>query len=1166
MSKKKKKNSSSNNEVEEHQLIKEEKQSESVNSSKKEEKQPSIGKESPKEVEKKSGIKDETKSHKESKEELTEEKSSNKVVESSKEKSQIKTSEKKNNKKVTSDTKNDKKDKSEKKPKAKLEETTKAQEEQSLEEKTTSKKEQNEKSPKDKGKSSSSEDSKENKDEVSKEELKQESLSITDESIKETSNIESKNDKEQVVEKKETSSKPENQSAKPQKIKKKRSKGIVILIMILILIFIFLCTIGAILIKNFILDDFTTNVSTSDSLKTKDSYISFSANITSNRPILNIYYAVDPEDKDNKELYQEISSTGNFLDKKVEINKLGIPVGKREVCFYVETLLGVHSTSCLDAKYDIGYISNFEENDIITIDSTNDIKVVSNEILVLFNDDISESKAKEVIEENGGEIIGVLYFANLYQVKVSGANKSSLASALNKFASLSDVASVSYNTIIEGKVTIDTDGYDYENEYSESELNDNIKNGSTSNLDIINATAAHELMQGKGQKINVGVIDAPINYNHDDLNLNLKNVYYNETEDYPTYRSLIEETQKNTQATHSSHGSNVASIAFAKINNGTGINGINDNVNLFYTNAWYYNDNLQTNENTSDFFLLYNISILAMSDCKVINMSLGDQKDEGIDKDSYKNELNIFNYTFKKLDKAGKNFLIVHSAGNGNANGIGQDARKHEVFTYLFTESEYAKKHVITVGAINSFAQNDQLLKSWYNTELDHAIPPVYTLTSFSNYGDSVDIFAPGTRIWGLCATTNSYCMMQGTSQAAPHVSGVASLIYSLYPDMSAEEVKEIIINSSNKYVSNHGSVGKVLDAGAAVKMALDNNDDYTSTEDLHYGYLQGTIKNADTDEYISSAVVYLTDTNDSEIYYISSFEDGVYDFIITPGTYDMHVVSEGYVDEYIYNIEVTEDIITYNVSLKMANNNSEKGTAKGTIIDAFDGNHIPEATMKIYRGINNSGEGEPVTTITSDSNGNYEVTLDPGNYTAIVTKDEYLQNKSTITIVSSKTKSNQNCSLTPILKEGEIRVILTWGATPSDLDSHLVGPTPDGKKFHIFYSNKNYNYNSTLYDNLDLDDTSSYGPETTSVYVGVNGTYTYYVHDFSNRGSSNSSKLANSNAQVKLYIWNKEEPIVYNVPNLEGTLWKVFSINNGEITVYNEMSYVNNPNNVGNN
>src|SRR5690606_22444434 len=66
----------------------------------------------------------------------------------------------------------------------------------------------------------------------------------------------------------------------------------------------------------------------------------------------------------------------------------------------------------------------------------------------------------------------------------------------------------------------------------------------------------------------------------------------------------------------------------------------------------------------------------------------------------------------------------------------------------------------------------------------------------FSNYGKiNVDIFAPGVQIW---ATTplNSYEFLQGTSMASPEVAGIAAIIRSYYPNLSAKQVKQIIMDS----------------------------------------------------------------------------------------------------------------------------------------------------------------------------------------------------------------------------------------------------------------------------------------------------------------------------------------------------------------------------------
>lgn len=79
------------------------------------------------------------------------------------------------------------------------------------------------------------------------------------------------------------------------------------------------------------------------------------------------------------------------------------------------------------------------------------------------------------------------------------------------------------------------------------------------------------------------------------------------------------------------------------------------------------------------------------------------------------------------------------------------------------------------------------------------ALSPTYgtkMVASFSNYGkNNVDIYAPGDKIY---ATTplNTYEYLQGTSMASPNVAGVATLIRSYYPSLTAVQVKQIIMES----------------------------------------------------------------------------------------------------------------------------------------------------------------------------------------------------------------------------------------------------------------------------------------------------------------------------------------------------------------------------------
>lgn len=242
------------------------------------------------------------------------------------------------------------------------------------------------------------------------------------------------------------------------------------------------------------------------------------------------------------------------------------------------------------------------------------------------------------------------------------------------------------------------------------------------------------------------------------------------------------------------HGTHVSGIAVATRDNGKGMNGVAKNVKLLSVRTVPDGD-----EYDKDVALAIRYAV--DNGAKVINMSFGK---------SYSPNAEWVYDAIKYA--ASKDVLLVHAAGNDHKN-----IDKSDNFpTDAPDKVKEIADNVITIGAMT---RN-------YNEDL---------VASFSNYGKlNVDLFAPGLEIYST-VPKNEYRSIQGTSMAAPEVSGVAALIRSYYPELSASQVKHILMNSGIKVDLNvklpggEGQLvpfsdlsvsGRVLNAYNALKMA----------------------------------------------------------------------------------------------------------------------------------------------------------------------------------------------------------------------------------------------------------------------------------------------------------------------------------------------------------
>jgi len=169
------------------------------------------------------------------------------------------------------------------------------------------------------------------------------------------------------------------------------------------------------------------------------------------------------------------------------------------------------------------------------------------------------------------------------------------------------------------------------------------------------------------------------------------------------------------------------------------------------------------------------------------------------------------------------------------------------------------------------------------------------------------------------------------------------------------------------------------------------------------------------------------------------------------------------------------------------------------------------------------------------------------GAHEFIFQKDGYVTTKDIFNVVAGTIFSNK-FSIPKIKQIDHIKIILDWGATPADLDAHLV----KDNGYHISYRNTITSSDKTAW--LDKDALRGYGPETVTVtQVDKKTVYHYFVHNYSNRNATNDSRLSQSKAAVRVFINNRFYASYQIETGKTGTTWNVFDIVNGEIKLINK-------------
>jgi subtilisin family serine protease len=343
-----------------------------------------------------------------------------------------------------------------------------------------------------------------------------------------------------------------------------------------------------------------------------------------------------------------------------------------------------------------------------------------NEVVVRFNGHPTDSELQQIKRE-----IGASSFQKLGYTYVFRADKMEAKELISYFKKW-NVAYVEPHYFYMTNQT-DATGGDASDNIDTSGIapivpNDSLFSRYQWNLPITDTTKGWQVTKGD-RAVPVAVIDTGVDFGHSDLQGNLQQGF-----------NVINQDQQ--PADDVGHGTHVAGIISALVNNGLGVAGM----------TWYNPiipvKALDSSGSGSTYSVAQGIIWATDHGAKVINMSLGNYADANFLHDAVK-------YAFDH------DVVLIAASGNDNTERPGYPAAYPEVFAVAATD-----------------ARNNK--------------------APFSNYGDYIDVAAPGVSI----ASTyphNQYAALSGTSMACPHVTALAALIRSANPLLKNTEVMDII-------------------------------------------------------------------------------------------------------------------------------------------------------------------------------------------------------------------------------------------------------------------------------------------------------------------------------------------------------------------------------------
>jgi len=499
-----------------------------------------------------------------------------------------------------------------------------------------------------------------------------------------------------------------------------------------------------------------------------------------------------------------------------------------------ETIAATPETTAVASEdLDLGVASVKDPDPEMMIESEVLGIVPANQVGIILAEGLTRPDAQKIADELGASIVGEIEFINFYQLETKDTTEASLLASLDKASKIEGVDLAFPNGAVFPKGTVEGS--------SCSPLNDPLyTEGSNSRpYEMTGVQNAWDIIKASGVKINkvrVGMIDDAV-YTESDQGFSPELYFADENGKYTEGKMQIVPLDEENDLTNipetnpktgklidggMSHSAMNAHIIGADYTGGgaAGMTSIlGENVSLVVTNTMNTpitipaqnidpNDITQYQGNT--YTLLVNLKKQVENKVKVINLSLGPAKPGA--SNAARNQ--AYKRFFEKMSKEHPDVVFVAAAGNegGGLNGTN------------YGPGGISLPNVITVGAldqdgdrakVDDWYKDEVVQKAYQNQLADGSIPKDMTYQAYidsraagSNYatGDGeVTLSACGTGVPVGLDSDGKPVTADGTSFAAPQVTSAIALLQSINPELSAAEIKKILVESAASEVDRDG-------------------------------------------------------------------------------------------------------------------------------------------------------------------------------------------------------------------------------------------------------------------------------------------------------------------------------------------------------------------------